>query len=92
MRSAATTRPAGTGRFTRLVLLAATLALGPARVEAWYLPPHPHPDAPARAPVLIVAHGNGELIEPDVTGTLCEAPAPDALTAAILQKIAHAHA
>ena len=27
--------------------------------------------------------GNGELIEPDVTGTLCEAPAPDALTAAI---------
>lgn len=41
------------------------IALGDARIETWYLPPLPQADpAPAaRAPVLIVAHGNGELIE-----------------------------
>lgn len=45
------------------------IPLGEARIETWYLPPLPKPGhdpaarAPARAPALIVAHGNGELIE-----------------------------
>lgn len=37
------------------------IPLGPARIETWYLPPLPA--SAARTPVLIVAHGNGELIE-----------------------------
>ncbi len=41
------------------------IPLGEARIETWYLPPLPKPghDPAARAPALIVAHGNGELIE-----------------------------
>lgn len=43
---------------------------GTARVESWYLPPMPHADA-TTAPVFVVAHGNGEVIDdwpPNVAG------------------------
>lgn len=32
-------------------------------VEAWYLPPAPRPGSPDAAPVVVFAHGNGELID-----------------------------
>ncbi|HXF64591.1 MAG TPA: alpha/beta hydrolase [Caldilineaceae bacterium] len=37
------------------------LETGEGRVEAWYLPPLPAPPAPA--PLCIIAHGNGDLID-----------------------------
>ncbi len=38
------------------------ITLADSQVESWYLPPPPQPDN-ARAPVVIIAHGNGDLMD-----------------------------
>lgn len=38
------------------------ISLADAKVESWYLPPAPRPDG-HQAPVIIITHGNGDLME-----------------------------